>query len=185
MTDTELPGGAGDERPDDPAQGGAGQSSGEDRQELAPEDWQDSEELGSPEITPQEMAVYHSTLRRVERWIGMAGVLCAVAVVWPLGWAVAVGVLLGTILGWINFRWLSATVHQIGERIVKAKSQERGVTVVVRGVGRVFLIVLFGYVIFTYSVRGLEGFLAGLAMPVVALMCEAVYEFIAGSRRLS
>ena len=183
MTDTELP--AGDESPGGPAQGGAGATPGEEQTELAPEDWQDSEELGSPEITPQEMAAYHATLRRVERWIGMAGVVCAVAVVWPLGGAVAVGVLLGTLLGWINFRWLAATVHQIGERIVKAKSRERGVTVVIRGVGRVFLIVLFGYVIFTYSVRGLEGFLAGLAMPVVALMCEAVYEFAAGNRRLS
>jgi hypothetical protein len=29
------------------------------------------------------------------------------------------------------------------------------------------------------------GFLAGLAMPVIAMMCEAVYEFVASNRRSS
>jgi hypothetical protein len=29
------------------------------------------------------------------------------------------------------------------------------------------------------------GFLAGLAMPVIALMCEAMYEFVASYRRSS
>jgi hypothetical protein len=91
----------------------------------------------------------------------------------------------GTLLAWINFRWLAASVNAIGERIVKIKSQERGAAVVARGVGRIFLIVLFACVIFTCSVRGLVGYLAGLAMPVVALMCEAVYEFVASIRRSS
>jgi hypothetical protein len=107
------------------------------------------------------------------------------AAVWPLGWAVAAGMLLGTALGWINFRWLAASVNAIGERIVKVKSQERGAAVVARGVGRIFLIALFAYGIFACSVRGLMGFLAGLAMPVIAMMCEAVYEFVASIRRSS
>jgi hypothetical protein len=131
------------------------------------------------------MAVYGATIRRVEFLIGVVGAVAAAAVVWPLGWPVAVGVVFGTLLGWINFRWLAASVNAIGERIVKVKSRERGAAVVARGVGRIFLIALSAYVIFTWSVRGLLGFLAGLAMPVIALMCEAVYEFIASNRRLS
>jgi hypothetical protein len=106
-------------------------------------------------------------------------------VLWPLGWPLAVGVLVGTALGWINFRWLAASVNAIGERIVRAKSPERGAAVVARGVGRIVLIALVAYVIFNWSVRGLVGYLVGLAMPVIALMCEAVYEFFAGYRRLS
>jgi hypothetical protein len=97
----------------------------------------------------------------------------------------AAGLLFGTLLGWINFRWLAASVNAIGERIVKLKSQEHGAAVVARGVGRIFLMALAAYGIFIYSVPGLVGFLAGLAMPVVALMCEAVYEFVAGNRRSS
>jgi hypothetical protein len=131
------------------------------------------------------MEVYGATVRRIEWMIGVVGAVGAVAVAWPLGWMLAVGVVFGTLLGWINFRWLAASVNAIGERIVKVKSQERGAVVVVRGVGRIFLIAISAYVIFTWSVRGLVGFLAGLATPVIALMCEAVYEFIASSRRLS
>ncbi len=160
--------------------------SAEDNQtEVAPEDWQDSKELGSAEISAQEMSTYGSTVRRVEWMIIAAGAVCALGVAWPLGWALAGGILLGTLLAWINFRWLASSVNAIGERIVKVKSNERGAGIVARGVGRIFLIAVFAYVIFTCSVRGLVGFLAGLAMPVLAMMCEAVYEFVASGRRPS
>jgi hypothetical protein len=131
------------------------------------------------------MGIYGATLRRVEWMTAAAGVVCAALVAWLLGWAPAAGILLGTVLGWINFRWLAASVNAIGERIVKGKSEERGAKVVARGMGRIFLIAVFAYVIFRYSVRGLVGFLAGLAMPVIAMMCEAVYEFVASNRRTS
>ena len=72
------------------------------------------------------MVVYRATLRRIERMIGIAGAVCALAAIWPLGWAVAAGMLVGTALGWMNFRWLAASVNAIGERIVKVKSQEGG-----------------------------------------------------------
>jgi ATP synthase I chain len=174
------------ERPEDSLQDSqSGEAGGEEAAEPAPEDWPESKELGWAEISAQEMVVCRSTLRRIEWMIGIAGAVCALAAVWPLGWAVAAGMLLGTALGWINFRWLAASVNAIGERIVKVKSRERGAAIVARGVGRIFLIALFAYVIFTYSVRGLMGFLAGLAMPVIAMMCEAAYEFVASIRRSS
>lgn len=167
------------------AQRDPAQPCGEARSEPLPEDWPDSAELGAAEISIHEMATYQSTVRRVEQMIGIAGVVCALAVAWPLGWPLAVGVLVGTALGWMNFRWLAASVNAIGERIVRVKSQERAAAVVARGVGRIVLIALVAYVIFTYSLHGLVGYLVGLAMPVIAFMCEAVYEFVAGYRRSS
>jgi hypothetical protein len=149
------------------------------------EDWEASEELRTGEATAHEMASYWEIVRRVERMIAVAGVVVAAAVAWPLGWIVAVCLLLGAALAWLNFRWLAVSVNAIGERIVKARSRERGAAVVARGVGRVCLIALCAYVIFSYSVRGLVGFLAGLTMPVIAMMCEAVYEFAASYRRPS
>ena len=141
------------------------------------------------ELTPseaaREMALCGETLRRIERMILLAGVTSAVAALWPLGWVVAVGVLLGTVLGWINFRWLAASVNAISDRVVNARSRERGSVVVLRGVGRIGLIALVAYGIFECSVRGLMGFLAGLAMPVVAMMCEAAYEFVVSIGRPS
>jgi hypothetical protein len=172
----------GSERPEESH---GGEARGDEAAELAPEDWAESTELGWTEISEQEMVVCRATLRRIEWMIGIAGSVCALAAIWPLGLEVAAGMLVGTALGWINFRWLAASVNAIGDRIVKAKSQERGATVVARGVGRIVLIALVAYGIFAYSVRGLMGFLAGLAMPVIAMMCEAVYEFVASSRRPS
>jgi hypothetical protein len=136
----------------------------------------DEDEVAWGETSPEEMAELAVTVRRVEWLIGGAGLVCAAAVAHSLGWMFAAGVLLGTVLAWINFRWLAASVNAIGERIVEGKSRERGAAIVARGVGRIF---------FTCSLRGLVGFLTGLTMPVVAMMCEAVYEFVASNRRSS
>ena len=149
--------------------------------EFAPPDYVEL----STEEAAREMVVCRDTLRRIERMICVAGAASAAAVLWPLGRAVAAGVVLGTVLAWINFRWLAASVNAIGERIVKARSRERGAYIVARGVGRIGLIALFAYGIFECSVRGLMGFLAGLAMPVIAMMCEAAYEFVVSIRRPS
>jgi hypothetical protein len=175
-----------DEKPgaEEPAEAGHGPSEPAP-QEPPPEDWPESGHLAWPRIFSPEMAVYASTIRRIECMIGAAGLVCALAAVWPLGWALAAGILFGTLVGWINFRWLAASVNAIGERIVNLKSTERGDAVVVRGVGRIFLMALAAYVIFRCSVPGLVGFLAGLAMPVIAIMGEAVYEFVASNRRSS
>jgi hypothetical protein len=155
------------------------------QRELSPESWPDSPELASAAVSAAEMEVYRGTVRRIARMIGAAGVICAAAVAVPLGWQLALGVLGGALMGWLNFRWLAATVNAIGARIVNAQSRERGAAVVVRGIGRILLMAIAAYGIFTCSVRGLVGFVAGLAMPVVAVMCEAVYEFVAGIRRTS
>lgn len=176
MTDGEKPQDLPDESPED-----SPEAEGKPRAE----DWQESGELAWSEVSTQEMAEYSATVRRLEWMIGGAGTVCAAAVAKPLGWMLAAGVLLGTVLGWINFRWLARSVNAIGERVVGGKSRERGAAVVARGVGRIFLIALFAYGIFSCSVRGLVGFLAGLTMPVVAVMCEAVYEFVASNRRSS
>jgi len=149
------------------------------------EAWEDSAELASGEASPQEMATYETMVRRLEWMIVVAGAVVAASVAWPLGRIVAACLLLGTALAWINFHWLAASVNAIGERIVEHESGERGGAIVARGVGRIFLIALFAYVIFRLSERGLVGFLAGLTMPAIAMMCEAVYEFAASNRRPS
>ncbi len=176
----------GPDQPTDPStHPGPDAPAAETAPEPNPEDWPESPELGWVEISAQEMVAYAATVQRIERMTVAAGAICAAAVAWPLGWPLAVGILIGTLLGWINFRWLAASVNAIGGRIVNAKSRERGGAVVARGIGRTFLIALVAYVIFTCSVRALVGFLAGLAMPVVAVMGEAVYEFVASNRRSS
>jgi len=174
-------------KPEDSPQDPADSSREESVEPVEPpaEDWPESGEAAWGESSPREMAEFAATMRRIEWMIGGAGLICAAAVVRPFGWIPAAGVLLGTVLAGLNFRWLAASVNAIGERIVEGRSRERGAGVVARGVGRIFLIAFIAYVIFTCSLRGLIGFLAGLTMPVVAMMCEAVYEFVASNRRSS
>jgi len=139
----------------------------------------------TPEQANQEALLCSATLRRIERMIVIIGLACTLVGLARLGFAVAGGVLVGALLSWINFRWLAASVNAIGERVVKAQSSERGAAVVARGVGRIGLIALFAYGIFECSLRALMGFLAGLAMPIAAMMCEAAYEFVVSIRRPS
>lgn len=150
-----------------------------------PEDWQESSQLGHAEASAQGMADYLATIRRIEKFIAIAGVLCSLAALWPLGWALSAGLLLGTALSLVNFRWMAGSVNAIADRIVRTESTERGAAIVARGIGRIFLIAFSAYAIFRCSVQGLVGFLAGLAMPVLALMTEAAYEFVAMNRRSS
>lgn len=153
--------------------------------ELAPEDWQESSELGSAEVSPEELRTYDVAIRKIQWMTGGVGAICAAALVRPFGWTVAAGLLLGTFMGWLNFRWLVASVNAISERIVNAKSRERGAAIVARGIARILLMLVAAYGIFRCSVRGLEGFLAGLTMPVVAILCFAMHEFVANIRRSS
>ena len=79
------------------APAGEGSDDGEDAQFRPPE----YNEL-SPEQAAQETAVAAATLHRIERMAWVAGAVCALAALWPLGWQISLGIALGTLLGWIN-----------------------------------------------------------------------------------
>jgi len=195
----QRPGQGEDVSPEDEVETGAGAGEGtgeEGNGEAENGDYAAPEYLElSADQAAQEAVLARATLRRVERLILISGAVCAAAAAWPLGGAVAVGVLLGTLFSWVNFRWLAASVHAIGERIAAEQNQPGGgedaarsgaaggASVVLHGGGRIVLIALVAYGIFTCSSHALMGYMAGLAMPVVAMMCEAVYEFTAASRR--
>lgn len=131
------------------------------------------------------LAPFHALVRRTLQGAALLGLLAALAAVVPLGWSLAASLAFGTALGCLNFYWLAKTVNAVGERVTNQASHERGAIVVFRGLLRLGLIVLFAYVIFSCSVRGFVGYAAGLAMPVFALMGEAVYELLASLRRTS
>ena len=135
-------------------------------------------------VSEQEMAACGETLRRIERMIGVRA-RCVAGGGLAAGLGGGGGSACGNGAGMDQFPLVGCFGERDWRAHCESKSQERGAAVVARGVGRIFLIVLVAYVIFTYSVRGLVGFLAGLAMPVIAMMCEAVYEFVASNRRSS
>ncbi len=65
-----------------------------------------------------------ATLRRVE-WLTLTlGGLGAAWAAWRWGWRGGLGLALGAVLSWINFRWLKGSV-QPSDRLPRSSRQER------------------------------------------------------------
>lgn len=137
----------------------------------------------SPPPSPLSLAFYSGAVLRIQRLILLLGILLTIALTAKWRTYGALGAALGTALAYYNFSALVRSVEGIGDRIVNSGSGERGSVLIARFVGRIFLIALAGYAIFNLSVRGLYALLAGLCVPVAAMLCEAAYETFAAFRR--
>jgi hypothetical protein len=139
--------------------------------------------IPSPPPNPLSLAFYSGAVHRIKRLIVLLGL--AVVVLATAKWRAygALGAGMGAGLAYYNFAVLVRSVEGISDRIVNAQSNERGSLLIFRFVGRIFLIAIAGYAIFSVSVRGLYALLAGLCVPVAAMLCEAAYETFAAFRR--
>jgi hypothetical protein len=133
--------------------------------------------------TPSEV-FYAGAIPRIIRLILWLAVPAAIATgLWMGGWKAAVGTVIGALAGYESFFSLSRGVNALGDRIANAGSTESGKRVIARFVGRYVVVALGAYVIFTVSRIALYGFLIGLCLPVLAMMCEAGYELTVALRR--
>ena len=128
-------------------------------------------------------AFYDRAVWRMQRTIGISGIIIIAVSALGFGLPVAFGAAFGVALSWHSFRWLTQAVNALGDRITTGQSRERGGVIVFRFTARILLIALGSYAIFKYSHRGLYGYLAGLCVPVPGLLCEAVYEVFCAFRR--
>jgi ATP synthase I chain len=122
-------------------------------------------------------ALYTAAERRIE-WltisIGTAGAAFA-AIFWrPLAGA---GVAIGTLLAWINFRWMKQAVSGLTHLSAAQHDLEKPrlpKSTYVKFIGRYALLIVVAYVI----LRGLRsmaaGLLAGLFSAVAAVLIEAL-----------
>ena len=119
---------------------------------------------------------YAGAADRILRLILAVGVALIVPCWLRFGNAAALGFMLGIALSWLNFHWLSQAIRGLADRVVNAHSRERGGRIVLRFLLRYFLIGVAAYVIFLGWSSALYGLLAGLCLPVAAMMLEAGYE---------
>ena len=132
--------------------------------------------------TPSE-TFYSGAIPRIGRlilWLGLPWTVVAFA--W-MGWKGAIGAAAGTLAGYESFVSLARAVNGLADRVTNAGSTESGKGIVVRFVARYALVAAAAYVIFTVSRVALYGFIAGLCLPVLAMMCEAGYELTVALRR--
>jgi len=83
----------------------------------------------------------------------------------------------------VNFFWLKRVVAGFTGAIVNDANRPSAGLLVFRYLVRFALITFAAFVIFKGSRASGYGFLAGLFLPVAALMCEAAYETWVAVRR--
>jgi hypothetical protein len=119
---------------------------------------------------------YSRALGRIQRLMVMLGI-AALSTAWAVfGWRIALGLVLGGAIAFLNFYWLQKVVAGIGELTVSSGAPVSSRGLVVRFLLRYFLMAIVAFVILTVSRQSLCGLFAGLFLPVAAMLCEAVYE---------
>lgn len=133
-------------------------------------------------------AFYEAVERRIERLTLAISAAAAVFASVRWGWRTGLGVAVGGILSWLNFRWLDQSIGQLlhaaaGNTEIASASASRWIFA--RFLGRLVLIVLALYVIL--KTRWLPGkaLLAGLFSLICAASLEVSYEIATGFREPS
>jgi hypothetical protein len=118
--------------------------------------------------------------RRIFRHLVLTMLALALAVA-PAVWirfnrAQALSFLLGSAVAIANFYWLRRTVEALGAAFDATGTKPSSARVVLRFLLRYLLIAYAAYVILRSSAASLYGLIAGLSLPVAAILIEAVYE---------
>ena len=128
------------------------------------------------ETQPASDDFYSQVLARIERIMIVLGV-AAVATAWAyFGWRIGAGLGLGAAVAYFNFYWLKRVVAGLAEHITQSAPSETSRAIVRRFLLRYFLMAIVAFVILSVSRESLYGLLAGLFLPVAAILCEAAHE---------
>jgi small-conductance mechanosensitive channel len=124
---------------------------------------------------------YPETERRISWMTLVLGVLAALPVTYFAGWRWGVGILIGAILAWFNFRWLREGLEALSDA-AKAQASQQEVRVPIgtyfRALFRYGLIALAVYVIFEYLHVPVLSMILGLCALGAATMTVSVHEIL-------
>jgi fatty-acid desaturase len=127
---------------------------------------------------------YSKAIDRIRQSIIILG-----GIIFPLIWLrygvlSAGGFLLGVLISYMNFHWLTRAVNALADRIAAdSSSNESGSGIVFRFLVRYLLIGLAAYVTFVSWPQAFRGLLIGLCLPVAGMMGEAAFETYVALRR--
>lgn len=132
--------------------------------------------------SPNELSVqspserfFASAYGRIGRAMVALTLVGAPALAWTLGWRFAAGFVAGAVVAAGNFFWLKAAVNALAD-VVTQTGQRSTAGIVAKSLLRYGLLAIIVYVILRGSGQGVYGFLAGLFVPMAAMVCEAAYE---------
>jgi len=138
----------------------------------------------SEETIPERPeSFYAGAYGRILRVMQVLGVVLTLAALIRFGSEIAAGFAIGCVLAVVNFSWLKRMVSALADRVTDTGGRPGGAAVVMRFLLRYLLVAAAAYVIFKISLASLYGLLAGLFLPVAAIMVEAVFELYVALRR--
>jgi small-conductance mechanosensitive channel len=126
---------------------------------------------------------YSGALQRIGRCMAVLAPVMSAAAWWKFGLRSAAGFAFGCAIAYINFDWLKRVIAGFVDRATGAATSQSGQGIVFRFLLRYVLMALGAYVILAVSPASLNGLLAGLFLPVAAIVCEAAYEVYAALAR--
>lgn len=95
------------------------------------------------------------------------------------GWRNALAMAIGALVAYVNLRWLHhgtvLAVHRMAASGANAPSRSR---FMLAFAGRYVFVITAAYVILSSYPQACVAFMVGLAFPIVAAMCEGVYEAV-------
>jgi hypothetical protein len=122
---------------------------------------------------------YAGALRRIRNCMAVLAPLFVAAAWIRFGLRAAIGMVFGCAIAYVNFHWLKQVIAGFVDRATGVATSESGQGIVFRFLFRYVLMALGAYAILTVSPASLNGLLAGLFLPVAAILCEALYEVYA------
>jgi ATP synthase I subunit len=126
-----------------------------------------------------EQALYENGPRRITRISAVLAVAGCLACLILRGWKWGLGYLLGAAASHLNFRWLKRVVDSLGESTRRRPGAKFAILMGLR-----YLLLAAGaYVIVNFTSLSLPAALAGLFVPVAAVILEIVFELIYASSR--
>jgi hypothetical protein len=140
--------------------------------------------MATPEPTSSRAdQFFDRALERIRKFMLALAMLGLLACIILFRWPVAAGFATGTVVSYVNHRWLERAVEAVGERIATGQSRERGGEIIFRAVLRYVFVAIGAYVIFNVSRMALYGFLGGVCLPIAAVICEVAVELVVTLRR--
>jgi hypothetical protein len=137
-------------------------------------------ESPQPPLSAKAEAFLSAAYQRILRITVVLSVAGVVLAAFLGGWGSGVGLAAGAIVAYLNFVWLhhgtGLTIQRMLAPGTNHPSQQR---VVFSFVGRYLFVLAAAYVILRSYPHARIAFIAGLGLPVIAAMCEGIYEAVA------
>jgi hypothetical protein len=130
-------------------------------------------------------ALYQAAERRIERLTLGLGAAASIGSGIRWGWKTALGLALGAVLAWLNFRWLKLGVYALAQLSRAQMGQPNPrvpLAIYAKFFGRLALLLGIVYVILSRSLLPAEAVLAGLFVLVGAVLAVVVWTVIQGWR---